>query len=63
MTLEQQTFVNWQQRWFDTARSNQIVPDTDDVSWTQCGFLAGRGFGKTRVGAESRGSLSFSAPM
>jgi len=52
MTLEQQTFVNWQQRWFDTARSKQIVPDTDDVSWTQCGFLAGRGFGKTRVGAE-----------
>ena len=39
----------WQQRWLDTARPNQIPPDGD---WTECGYMAGRGFGKTRVGAE-----------
>jgi predicted phage terminase large subunit-like protein len=42
-------FLLWQERWLDTARPNQIPPDGD---WTQCGYMAGRGFGKTRVGAE-----------
>lgn len=44
--------VEWQTRWLTTARPNQIVPDDDDSEWTECGYLAGRGFGKTRVGAE-----------
>jgi predicted phage terminase large subunit-like protein len=39
----------WQERWLGTARPNQIPPDGD---WTECGYMAGRGFGKTRVGAE-----------
>ena len=39
----------WQEQWLDTARPNQIPPDGD---WTECGYMAGRGFGKTRVGAE-----------
>lgn len=42
-------YLDWQRRWLETARLNQIVPET---SWTEAGFLAGRGFGKTRVGAE-----------
>ena len=42
-------YLDWQRRWSDTARPNQIVPNGD---WTEYGFLAGRGFGKTRIGAE-----------
>ena len=42
-------YLDWQRRWSDTARPNQIVPTGD---WTEYGFLAGRGFGKTRIGAE-----------
>lgn len=44
-----QVYLDWQRRWRETARPNQIVRDGD---WTEMGFLAGRGFGKTRVGAE-----------
>ena len=44
-----QHFVGWQARWGGTARDNQIPPSEN---WTECGYLAGRGFGKTRVGAE-----------
>lgn len=43
------TFMEWQARWKSTARDSQIPPFT---KWSECGFLAGRGFGKTRVGAE-----------
>ena len=39
----------WQERWLDTARPDQIPPPGD---WTECGYMAGRGYGKTRVGAE-----------
>ena len=42
-------FTAWQARWRETARDSQIPPFTN---WTECGYLAGRGFGKTRVGAE-----------
>ena len=42
-------YVDWQQRWVATARPPQLPPETP---WTECGYLAGRGFGKTRVGAE-----------
>ena len=49
LSPEQRTHLRWQQRWRGTARPNQIVPESD---WTECGYLAGRGFGKTRVGAE-----------
>lgn len=38
---------NWRQWW---ARPNQIVPEGDWVHWL---VLAGRGFGKTRTGAET----------
>lgn len=49
LTPEQLAHVRWQGKWKATARDNQIVPRTP---WTECGYLAGRGFGKTRVGAE-----------
>ena len=37
-----QTFVEWQTRWKSTARDSQIPPFQP---WTECGYLAGRGFG------------------
>jgi predicted phage terminase large subunit-like protein len=46
---EMLAFVDWQRRWVETARPSQLPPETD---WSECGYLAGRGFGKTRVGAE-----------
>lgn len=36
-------------KFLQTARPNQIVPE--DNSWSYCGALAGRGFGKTFMGA------------
>ena len=36
-------------KWLQTARPNQVIPEGDD--WSYCGALAGRGFGKTRMGA------------
>jgi predicted phage terminase large subunit-like protein len=42
-------YVDWQRRWAATARPAQLPPEGD---WSECGYLAGRGFGKTRVGAE-----------
>lgn len=49
LSPEQRVHLDWQRRWRATARSNQIV---SGKGWTECGILAGRGFGKTRVGAE-----------
>ena len=49
MAPEDIAFLQWQVRWMQTARPNQIPPEGD---WTEAGFMAGRGFGKTRVGAE-----------
>lgn len=49
LPLEVLAYVDWQRRWTETARPPQIPPKTD---WSECGYLAGRGFGKTRVGAE-----------
>jgi len=49
LTIEQRVHLHWQQRWMNTARPNQVVKRG---GWTECGYLAGRGFGKTRVGAE-----------
>lgn len=43
------SYIDWQRRWVETARPAQLPPETE---WSECGYLAGRGFGKTRVGAE-----------
>lgn len=48
LTPQQTAFLLWQARWAATARPNQIPPE----DFTECGYMAGRGFGKTRVGAE-----------
>ena len=54
---KQARFLVWQKRWGKTARPNQ-VPEVaaklqgKDPQFTECGYLAGRGYGKTRVGSE-----------
>ncbi len=49
-------YLDWQKRWTDTARPNQLPPDD---GWDEMGFMAGRGFGKTRVGAEWLGRVAW----
>ena len=52
MRPEARVFVDWQVRWAKIARPNQI-PDAD---FSEYGYMAGRGFGKTRIGAEWLGA-------
>ena len=49
-------YLQWQADWLKTARPNQKPPED---GWTEIGFVAGRGFGKTRVGAEWLGRISY----
>lgn len=42
--------LNWQLDWRLTARPNQLAPEGDE--WDFWGAMAGRGFGKTRLGAQ-----------
>ena len=41
-------FLKWQAAWLKTARPQQMI----NFDFTECGIMAGRGYGKTRVGAE-----------
>lgn len=59
LSPEQRVHLDWQRKWRETARPNQMVPTGD---WTECGYLAGRGFGKTRVGAEWITRAAFEDP-
>ena len=52
-------YIGWQARWYSTARPEQIPPDGD---WTEMGYLAGRGYGKTRVGAEWLARATYEDP-
>ena len=52
---ELRVYVDWQERWSRTARPNQI-PQED---FSEYGFMAGRGFGKTRIGAEWLGAKAY----
>jgi len=52
-------FLIWQQTWIETARPEQIPPASD---WTELGVMAGRGFGKTRTGAEWLGAAAIEDP-
>lgn len=46
-------------RWIDTARPNQITPPGEWSTWM---VMAGRGFGKTRTGAEDLGWYGWKNP-
>ena len=61
-TLEQEklAYLDWQSRWMATARPDQLIPQD---GWTECGVLAGRGYGKTRVGAEWLAEAAYRDPQ
>ena len=56
---QQQAFALWQHRWANTARANQIPELVSPGGFVEMGYLAGRGFGKTRVGAEWLGRSTY----
>ena len=49
LDLSSQEAILARVNWLKIARPNQIIPE--DKSWIYCGALAGRGFGKTMMGA------------
>jgi predicted phage terminase large subunit-like protein len=55
-TPQDRAYLQWQLRWTQTARPEQVPPDD---GWTEMGVLAGRGFGKTRIGAEWLGRVAY----
>jgi predicted phage terminase large subunit-like protein len=59
LTPQQQAFALWQNRWAQTARANQIPELVSPGGFVEMGFLAGRGYGKTRVGAEWLGRATY----
>jgi phage terminase large subunit-like protein len=50
----------WRAQWLDMARPNQLPPTDND--WDVWALIAGRGFGKTRIGAEAVGYWAASMP-
>lgn len=52
MDARQASFLLWQRDWAATARPNQIPDLIAPEGFVEMGYMAGRGFGKTRVGAE-----------
>ena len=59
LNAQQQAFALWQHRWAQTARANQIPELVSPGGFVEMGYLAGRGFGKTRVGAEWLGRATY----
>ena len=53
LTLEELILLDWRESWYDIARKKQIMPDGDwYTTWL---ILAGRGWGKTKTGAQALG--------
>lgn len=59
LTVQQQAFALWQHQWAQTARANQIPELVSPGGFVEMGYLAGRGFGKTRVGSEWLGRSAY----
>lgn len=59
LSVEDLAWLNWQEKWHLAARDNQLAPRGD---WLQWFLQAGRGFGKTRVGAEWLGNEAWVDP-
>lgn len=51
--------AHWRATWLETARPHQIPPAGDWETWA---LVCGRGYGKTRVGAEATGYQAASQP-
>lgn len=52
--------MTWQAEWTASARPKQLAPAGDWIYWN---ILAGRGFGKTRIGAEHSGLFAARNPQ
>lgn len=52
-------FLRWQMKWMRQARPEQVPPDE---GWNEMGIMSGRGFGKTRTGAEWLGRVAYEDP-
>ena len=59
LTKEDLALLKWKMEWKDAARSQQLAPTSDWLTW---GCMAGRGWGKTRVGANWLGLAAASDP-
>lgn len=62
MDARQASFLLWQRDWAATARPAQIPDLIAPDGFVECGYMAGRGFGKTRVGAEWLGRQVYLDP-
>lgn len=60
LEVEDLEMVAWRLSWLASAREKQITPEGD--WWTTWLILAGRGFGKTRLGAEDIGWYAATHP-
>jgi hypothetical protein len=52
-------YLIWRKKWLNTAREKQLPPTTP---WVELGALAGRGFGKTLMGAQWIADKAFTDP-
>jgi predicted phage terminase large subunit-like protein len=59
VTPERRRILGARAAWRLTARPNQLTPDGDWFAWL---LLAGRGFGKTRTGAEDQAKYAIEHP-
>lgn len=59
MTKQELALLKWRLDWKEAARGKQLAPATD---WSTWGCMAGRGWGKTRVGANWLGIEAASDP-
>jgi predicted phage terminase large subunit-like protein len=59
LELEDLAHIAWKLKWKSTARDQQMTPPGDWGIWL---ILAGRGFGKTRTGAEDIGGYAADHP-
>lgn len=59
LSIQDMHALNWRLGWLNNARPKQLPPPGE---WTVWLLLAGRGFGKTRVGAEHAGWWAWENP-
>lgn len=60
LSKEDLAFLAWQCRWVATARPEQIPPED---GWSEMGYCAGRGAGKSRFGAEWLARRAWEDPL
>jgi predicted phage terminase large subunit-like protein len=59
MHIEEMVALEWRLKWMGEARAKQITPSG---KWTKLLYLCGRGWGKTRCGAEAAAWYAYKNP-